>query len=86
MKKKILISTGGTGGHVIPATVFCEHLKDKFDIIISTDLRGKKYLQDNKYELKIIDTPKLTSNIFKIPFNFFLLFYVSIKSIIFLRK
>ena len=86
MKKKILISTGGTGGHVIPATVFYEHLKDKFDIIISTDLRGKKYLEDNQYELKIIDTPKLRSNIFVIPLNFFLLFYIFIKSILFLKK
>ena len=32
MKKKILISTGGTGGHVIPATIFYEQLKDKFDV------------------------------------------------------
>ena len=26
MKKKILISSGGSGGHVIPATIFYEHL------------------------------------------------------------
>ena len=26
MKKKILISTGGTGGHVVPATVFYDCL------------------------------------------------------------
>ena len=31
MKKKILISTGGTGGHVIPANVFFEHLKNDFE-------------------------------------------------------
>ena len=30
MKKKILISSGGSGGHVIPATIFYEHLKNKF--------------------------------------------------------
>ena len=29
MKKKILISTGGTGGHVIPATIFYEQLKNE---------------------------------------------------------
>jgi len=27
MKKKILISTGGSGGHVIPATIFYEQLR-----------------------------------------------------------
>ena len=29
MKKKILISTGGSGGHVIPATILYEHLYEK---------------------------------------------------------
>ena len=28
MKKKILISTGGSGGHVVPATILYNHLKD----------------------------------------------------------
>ena len=28
MKKKILISTGGSGGHTIPAISLCEHLKN----------------------------------------------------------
>ena len=30
--KKILITTGGTGGHVIPAEIIGEHLKDYSDI------------------------------------------------------
>ena len=34
MKKKILISTGGSGGHVIPAITFHDHLKEKFDVIL----------------------------------------------------
>ena len=28
MKEKILISTGGSGGHVIPATTIHDHLKE----------------------------------------------------------
>ena len=40
MKKKILISSGGSGGHVIPATVFYDHLKENYDVLISTDKRG----------------------------------------------
>ena len=44
MNKKILISTGGSGGHVIPATIFYEHLKDNFDVYLSTDERGLKFL------------------------------------------
>ena len=86
MKKKILISTGGTGGHVIPATIFFEHLKDEFDITISTDLRGSKYLEDNKYKVEIINTPKLAVSFFLVPFKFLSLFYISIKSILLLKK
>ena len=29
MNKKILISTGGSGGHVIPAIILYEHLSKK---------------------------------------------------------
>ena len=44
MKKKILISTGGTGGHVVPATIFYEHLQNEFDVILISDDRGIKFL------------------------------------------
>ena len=40
MKKKVLISTGGSGGHVVPATIFYEHLKNEFDVILTSDDRG----------------------------------------------
>ena len=46
MKKKILISTGGSGGHVIPAITIYDHLKNDYDVMISTDLRGFKYLDN----------------------------------------
>ena len=49
MKKKILISSGGSGGHVIPATIFYEHLKNKFDIFFTVDKRGAKFLNLEKY-------------------------------------
>ena len=41
MKKKILISTGGSGGNVNPAIGLYEHLKEKYEVIFSIDLRGK---------------------------------------------
>ena len=46
MTKKILISTGGSGGHVIPAITMHDHLKENYDILISSDVRGLKYLDD----------------------------------------
>ena len=63
MKEKILISTGGTGGHVIPATTIYEHLKDKYEVVISTDSRGLKYLEINNYKIFEVDTPKLNKSI-----------------------
>ena len=86
MKQKILISTGGSGGHVVPATILHEHLKDKFDIYMSTDSRGMKFLDENKYNLKVFNISSISKNIFLIPFQLYLIFYLVIKSIFFLRK
>ena len=86
MKKKILISTGGTGGHVIPATIFYDQLKDEFDVFLVTDKRGCKFLNLEKYKLTVINTPKLTANLFLLPLSLFGLFFSMIKSLFFLKK
>ena len=44
MKKRILISTGGSGGHVIPATAFYDHLKENFEVYLTLDNRGSKFI------------------------------------------
>ena len=85
MEKKILISTGGSGGHVIPATIFYEHLSEYKNVIISTDKRGHRFIDKNYYDLKIIDTPRL-SNLFLLPINLLKIFFLSIKSFMFLKK
>ncbi len=85
MKKKILISTGGSGGHTIPALILHEHLSDNFETIISSDLRGLKYIGGNFSQINIINTPKL-NNIILFPFNFFKILFLTIKSIILLKK
>ncbi len=85
MKKKILISTGGSGGHTIPALILHEHLSDNFETIISSDLRGLKYIGKNFSQINIINTPKL-NNIILFPFNFFKILFLTIKSIILLKK
>jgi len=86
MKKKILITTGGTGGHVIPATIFYEQLKDKFDVFLVTDKRGCRFLNLERYKLTVINTPNLTANLFLLPLNLFVLFFSIVKSLIFLKK
>ena len=73
--KKISISTGGTGGHVIPAQVLYDYLSDKYDVIITSDNRGLNYLDKNVYKTKKIDVPKITKNILDfVPFLIFLYF------------
>lgn len=86
MNKKILISTGGSGGHVIPATIFYEHLKNNFDVYISCDQRGTEFLNKDKYKLKIINTPKISKNLLLIPFQIFLILQLTIKSFFFLKN
>ena len=85
MKKNFLITTGGSGGHVIPATILYDHLLKEKNVIITTDKRGLKYLNKNNYEFKIIDTPKI-NNIFFLPFNFIIILYLIVKSLFLLKK
>ena len=86
MKKKILISTGGSGGHVVPGTIFYDHLKDNFDVYLSSDQRGTQFLNKEKYDLQIINTPKLSKNVFLLPFQLILILLLIFKSLFFLKK
>ena len=64
MTKKVLISTGGSGGHVIPAITIYNHLKNTHETLISTDIRGLVYL-DKHYNTLVINTPKLNNLLFE---------------------
>jgi UDP-N-acetylglucosamine--N-acetylmuramyl-(pentapeptide) pyrophosphoryl-undecaprenol N-acetylglucosamine transferase len=86
MKKKILISTGGSGGHVVPASIIYDHLKNDFDVLISTDKRGIKFLNIENYKIKLIDTPQLNNNFFLLPIKIISLFFLLIKSIFLIKK
>jgi len=86
LKKKVLIASGGSGGHVIPATVFYDFLKDNFQPIISLDKRGINYLDKKRFNLKIIDTPQIFKKKTYLIFKLVSIFTLIIKSIIFLKK
>jgi UDP-N-acetylglucosamine--N-acetylmuramyl-(pentapeptide) pyrophosphoryl-undecaprenol N-acetylglucosamine transferase len=83
--KKILITTGGTGGHVIPAKIIEEHLRNNFRIYYSTDARGLKYLSSDTNKIIIIDTPKFDLN-FYLPFKLIKLIYLIFQVLLFLKK
>ncbi len=84
MTKKVLISTGGSGGHVIPAITIYNHLKNTHETIISTDLRGLVYL-DKNYNTVVINTPKL-NNYLLLPISFIKILFLTIKSIFIMKK
>ena len=83
--EKILITTGGTGGHVIPAKIIEEHLRNNFEIYYSTDARGLKYLSSDINNTIIIDTPKLNISFYFL-FKLIKLIYLIFKAILFLKK
>ncbi len=79
MQKKILITTGGSGGHVIPALILYNHLFKKFEVLVTTDKRGLNFFNKNISKFKIINTPKL-SNIFLLPVNLFKILFLTFES------
>jgi len=85
MKKNFLITTGGSGGHVLPATILYDHLFKEGNVFLSTDKRGLRYFNKTKYQFEIIDTPKL-DNIFFLPLNLTVILFLTFKSFFLLKK
>jgi len=86
VKKKILISTGGSGGHIIPAITLHEHLKNNFEIFLTSDKRGSKYINKKNYNFKLIEIPRITKNFFKLPYIIFFLIFSFFNSYFFMKK
>ena len=85
MRKNFLITTGGSGGHVLPAKIIFEHLSNDKDVIISTDRRGLKYLDKSIHQFEIIDTPKLNNLLF-LPINLVKILLLTFKSFLLLKR
>ncbi len=66
MSDNILIITGGTGGHVLPAVNFFKYLeKNNKKVFILTDHRGSKYVNDiNKNKIYKIHSSHYSGNLF----------------------
>ena len=85
MKKKILISTGGSGGHVIPAMAFYDHLEDDYEVLLTLDERGRKFISE-KYKFEVLSVPRLSLNLIKFPLTFIMLIISIFKSIVLLKN
>ncbi len=83
-KKKILIATGGTGGHIFPAYSLANYLiRNNYSVKLTTDKRGLKYFKDYKNFdiIKIPSSPLIKKNIFIFLFSVFTIIYATIKSL-----
>ena len=81
MPKKIIFSSGGTGGHILPAIHLMNHFSEKgYEVLLVTDYRGKKFINDiSKFRSYEITTGTPTNkNIFKKIFSFFFNFFINI--------
>ncbi len=85
--KKIIIATGGTGGHVFPAYSLAKHFMDNnIHVQIISDKRGLRYLQGYN-DLKIVEIASSTifkKNILKSLLSILMIFYSLLRSLIFL--
>ena len=58
MTKKIIFTTGGTGGHILPALNLMKHFYEKgYKVLLVTDSRGKKFLENYpEFDFYVIKT------------------------------
>ena len=86
-KNKILIATGGTGGHVFPAYSLANHIiKKKYDVKLTIDNRGLKYLKGYRdiSFIKIPLSPLIKKNILNLLFSIFIIIFSTFRSLIIL--
>ena len=87
MINKIIITTGGSGGHVFPAYSLAKHfVEKKINVELISDKRGLKYLKNyNDIKITHINSSTLSKkNIFKFIISIFIIFYSILRSFIFL--
>tara|TARA_B100000029_G_scaffold515996_1_gene626030 strand:- start:691 stop:1767 length:1077 start_codon:yes stop_codon:yes gene_type:complete len=89
MKKKIIFTTGGTGGHIFPAINLMKHFSEKgHEVLLVTDYRGKDFIKKYSYFKSHVikaETPT-NKNLLKKIISFIIIFYSTIHSIFILRK
>ena len=88
MNKKIIFSSGGTGGHVFPTIGIANYFsKIGYDVLFVTDKRGYNFLKNFKLKTHILNTDTLTNkNLFKKIYSSLKIFIAILKSLFLLKK
>jgi len=89
MNKKIIFSSGGTGGHILPAVNLMKHFIIKgYEVTLVTDHKGSGFIKNNeKIKTYIIKAETVTKkNIFKKILSLIVIFFSIFKSILILKK
>ena len=78
MNKKIIFTTGGTGGHIFPAINLMKHFIEKgYEVLLVTDERGKIFAKNySEISLYILKTGTPTNkNFFEKILSYFIIFF-----------
>ena len=89
MKKKIIFSAGGTGGHIFPAINLMKYFNEiGYEVLLVTDTRGNNFIKQKlNFKTYILNTDTPTNkNILKKFLSFLSILNSVIKSIIILKK
>ena len=89
MTKKIIFSTGGTGGHIFPAINLMKHFfSNGHKVLLVTDVRGNNFIKNySEFKSYILKSETFTNkNFFKKILSSLVIFYSIIRSIIILKK
>ena len=69
-----------------PALVLHEHLEKRFNLYISSDERGLKFINFEKYKLFVIKTPIFFKNYFLLPLKIIKILILTIKSLFYIKR
>jgi len=88
MNKKIIFSSGGTGGHLFPAVNLMKYFsKKEYKVLLVTDIRGKNLLKETSFDTYVINTDSpINKSFFRKILSLFKIFLSIIKSFTILKK
>ena len=87
-KNKIVIDTGGTGGHIFTSVSLSNFLSKDYQVEFITDKRGLNYFDKNKnFNVNVINSsPIFSKNIFKVILGLIKFFFTTTSSLSLLIK